>query len=113
MASSYLLLLNLSITLAFSYGYLNSYSGKALPQLKKIRTSRSSLSMIELEGTNLYVAAFVMTMIPSLAFVKFVGDQADKTRGSLSTTVCRYFFNFKHDDRNYYCFSKKKNLRRQ
>ena len=96
MASSYFLLLNLSITLAFSYGYLNSYSGKALPQLKKIRTSRSSLSMIELEGTNLYVAAFVMTMIPSLAFVKFVGDQADKTRGSLSTTVCPYLINLKH-----------------
>ena len=43
------------------------------------------LQMIELEAnTATYAAMFVATIIPSLAFVKFVGDQADSSRGSLS-----------------------------
>jgi hypothetical protein len=31
-----------------------------------------------------YAAIFVVTMIPSLAFVKFVGDQADNSKGKIS-----------------------------
>ena len=34
--------------------------------------------------TNTYIAIFAATMIPSLALVKFVGDQADTSRGALS-----------------------------
>lgn len=41
--------------------------------------------MIELEAnTATYIGMFVVTIIPSLAFVKFVGDSADNSRGSMS-----------------------------
>jgi len=41
--------------------------------------------MIELEAnTATYTAMFVATILPSLAFVKFIGDQADNSRGSIS-----------------------------
>ena len=49
---------------------------------------RKSTSIKIFEGTELgtpeYIAIFAMTMIPSLAFVKFVGDQADTSRDSMS-----------------------------
>jgi hypothetical protein len=51
------------------------------------RTPRHSTQkmMIELQAnTATYVAMFVITIVPSLAFVKFVGDQADVSRDSLS-----------------------------
>ena len=35
-------------------------------------------------GTTEYAAIFALTIIPSLAFVKFVGDQADNSRGTMS-----------------------------
>ena len=44
--------------------------------------------MLDLESdTVTYAAMFALTMIPSLAFVKFVGDQADKSRGNISEEV--------------------------
>eukprot|EP01036_Dinobryon_divergens_P023161 gene23161-31480_t len=43
------------------------------------------LQMIELEAnTATYVGMFIATMVPSLAIVKFIGDQADQSRDSLS-----------------------------
>lgn len=48
--------------------------------------------MIELQAnTATYVAMFVITIIPSLAFVKFVGDQADVSRDSLSVETQEKF----------------------
>ena len=45
----------------------------------------SSRNMIEIEANSYtYGAMFLATMIPSIALVKFVGDQADTSRGSLS-----------------------------
>ena len=35
-------------------------------------------------GTTEYAAIFALTIIPSLAFVKFVGDQADTSRDMMS-----------------------------
>ena len=35
-------------------------------------------------GTTEYAAIFALTIIPSLAFVKFVGDQADTSRSSMT-----------------------------
>mmetsp|Transcript_24558 Transcript_24558/g.40932 ORF Transcript_24558/g.40932 Transcript_24558/m.40932 type:complete len:158 (+) Transcript_24558:73-546(+) len=47
--------------------------------------SRSNLKMIELEAnTATYAGMFLVTIIPSLAFVKFIGDNADSSRDSLS-----------------------------
>lgn len=44
-----------------------------------------SSGMIELDGSpTTYGILFAVTMIPALAFVKFVGDKADTSRGSLS-----------------------------
>ena len=51
-----------------------------------IRKQSAVLKMTDLNSidTNTYIAIFTATMIPSLALVKFVGDQADTSRGSLS-----------------------------
>jgi hypothetical protein len=47
--------------------------------------STTSKNMIEIEANSYtYGAMFLATMIPSMALVKFVGDQADTSRGSLS-----------------------------
>lgn len=55
------------------------------------RTS-PSLKMIEIEANALtYTAMFVATIIPSIAFVKFVGDRADSSRGSLSDETKQRF----------------------
>ena len=52
------------------------------------RKDTTSLKMLDLESdTVTYAAMFALTMIPSLAFVKFVGDQADKSRGNISEEV--------------------------
>ncbi len=41
--------------------------------------------MFEIEANAAtYAAMFVATMVPSLAFVKFVADRADSSRGSIS-----------------------------
>ena len=49
------------------------------------RSGRSSLQMIDVEmGPTTYAALAVVTLIPSLAFVKFVGDAADTSRDNLS-----------------------------
>jgi hypothetical protein len=56
------------------------------------KRASSELKMIELEAnTATYIGMFVATMIPSLAFVKFIGDQADTSRGSLSTETKEKF----------------------
>lgn len=48
-------------------------------------TSMPPLNMIELEANSAtYAGMFLVTIIPSLAFVKFVGDQADTSRDKLS-----------------------------
>ena len=48
--------------------------------------------MIELEAnTATYVGMFLVTAIPSLAFVKFVGDSADSSRSDLSADTKRRF----------------------
>ena len=78
-----------------------------------------ALNMIELEAnTATYVGMFVATMLPSLAFVKFIGDQADKSRSNISDEVS-------HPQTNYFgcfvslnltlffmIFSKRRNLRK-
>jgi hypothetical protein len=44
-----------------------------------------SLKMIEIElNSATYAGIFVATLIPSLAFVKFVGDSADQSKENLS-----------------------------
>ena len=49
------------------------------------RSSSKSLQMFEVEmGPSVYAGLAVLTMIPSLAFVKFVGDAADSSRDNLS-----------------------------
>ena len=41
--------------------------------------------MIDFESDTVkYAAAFFITVVPSFVFVKFVGDQADNSRGALS-----------------------------
>lgn len=53
--------------------------------LTRRSSKSSSLKMIEIEANSMtYGAMFLATMIPSIALVKFVGDQADTSRGSLS-----------------------------
>jgi hypothetical protein len=48
--------------------------------------------MIELEAnTATYVGMFVVTMIPSLAFVKFVGDAADGSKDKISEETKQRF----------------------
>lgn len=52
--------------------------------VKSFRNPNQRLQMeIEL-NTATYVGIFVATMVPSLAFVKFVGDQADQSKEKLS-----------------------------
>lgn len=56
------------------------------------RRKYSALQMIELEAnTATYVGMFVLTIVPSLAFVKFVGDASDASRGSLSAETKQRF----------------------
>jgi hypothetical protein len=58
-----------------------------LPSIAKTRSSsrQQKLQMIEVEmNTATYVGILVVTLIPSLAFVKFVGDQADSSKEKLS-----------------------------
>mmetsp|Transcript_27953 Transcript_27953/g.39711 ORF Transcript_27953/g.39711 Transcript_27953/m.39711 type:complete len:162 (-) Transcript_27953:240-725(-) len=59
---------------------------------KNWRSGASKLGMIELQAdTATYIGMFVATMVPSLALVKFVGDQADKSRDSLSADTKERF----------------------
>ena len=56
------------------------------------RRKSAALQMIELEAnTATYVGMFVLTIVPSLAFVKFVGDASDASRGSLSAETKQRF----------------------
>lgn len=49
------------------------------------QSGRTSLQMFEVEmGPTTYAALAVVTLLPSLAFVKFVGDAADSSRDNLS-----------------------------
>ena len=51
----------------------------------KGRYASHSLKMIDFElNSATYAGIFVATMVPSLIFVKFIGDQADSSRGNLS-----------------------------
>eukprot|EP01038_Epipyxis_sp_PR26KG_P013042 gene13042-17478_t len=46
---------------------------------------KKNLKMIEFEAnTYTYAGMLVATLVPSLLFVKFIGDQADASRGNLS-----------------------------
>ena len=64
----------------------------ARPSVQKFVRSSSSLKMLELEAnTATYVGMFLITAIPSLAFVKFVGDSADNSRSDLSADTKRRF----------------------
>ena len=52
----------------------------------------SPLKMIEFEANAAtYAAIFAVTAIPSLAFVKFVGDSADNSRADISEDTKRRF----------------------
>lgn len=75
--SFFFFVLAVSITLVASFRGFNNVA---------IRSGRGTpLKMLEIEAnTATYAAMFVVTIVPSLAFVKFVGDQADNSRGSLS-----------------------------
>lgn len=54
--------------------------------------SSSARNMIEIEANSYtYGAMFLATMLPSIALVKFVGDQADTSRGSLSEKTKQKF----------------------
>ncbi len=54
-------------------------------KMSRALKTTTSLNMIELEANSAtYAAMFFITIIPSLAFVKFVGDQADTSRDKLS-----------------------------
>ena len=56
------------------------------------RGGRSSLQMIDVEmGPTTYAALAVVTLLPSLAFVKFVGDAADTSRDNLSEETKEQF----------------------
>lgn len=59
---------------------------------QKTRSSTRSLNMFELEANSMtYAGIFVATIIPSLAFVKFVGDAADGSRDNLSEETKQRF----------------------
>lgn len=77
--SAILFLLTISSFLSRSEGFSIAHS-KSFS-----KASKRSLNMMEVElNTATYVGIAVVTMIPSLAFVKFVGDQADASKSKLS-----------------------------
>ena len=51
---------------------------------KGFRNANQRLKMEIEVNTATYVGIFVATLVPSLAFVKFVGDQADQSKEKLS-----------------------------
>jgi|Transcript_8240 hypothetical protein len=78
--------LYIAVTLLLSLSLVTSFSLQR-PTIKSNRITRTDTSkmMIELQANAAtYTAMFVITIIPSLAFVKFIGDQADVSRDSLS-----------------------------
>ena len=49
------------------------------------KRAHQSLKMIEIEANSMtYGGLFLATIIPSVAFVKFIGESADNSRGSIS-----------------------------
>ena len=81
----------LSAVLLFAMLSLATSFQLTRPAMKTFGRS-SSLKMIEIEAnTATYVAMFALTAIPSLAFVKFVGDAADSSRSDLSDETKRRF----------------------
>jgi hypothetical protein len=76
----------IAVALLLSLSFVTSFSLQK-PTIKANRICRTDTSkmMIELQANAAtYTAMFVITIIPSLAFVKFIGDQADVSRDSLS-----------------------------
>lgn len=76
----------IAVALLLSLSLVTSFSLQR-PTIKanKICRTDTSKMMIELQANAAtYTAMFVITIIPSLAFVKFIGDQADVSRDSLS-----------------------------
>lgn len=78
---------------AFTLKQPTRYINKKVPRgsTSSISPSQSTLSrgsplhVIEIQNDAVtYAGIFAVTMIPSLIFVKFVGDSADQSRGSLS-----------------------------
>ena len=71
----------ITLILAAAEGFRsNAFNNKAIS-----KRQNSQLKMIEIEANSYtYAAMFLVTIIPSIAFVKFVGDQADSSRGNLS-----------------------------
>lgn len=62
---------------------LNRHFGK--PDVAKLPLSMDLSGMIELDGNpTTYAALAALTIIPSFLIVKFIGDSADTSRGSLS-----------------------------
>ena len=83
----------LTVVLISSLSLARSFSiQRCSVKPNRITKSSTPKMMIELQAnTATYVAMFVITIIPSLAFVKFVGDQADVSRDSLSTETQEKF----------------------
>ena len=71
----------ITLILAVAEGFRSSsFNNKAIS-----KRQNSQLKMIEIEANSYtYAAMFLVTIIPSIVFVKFVGDQADSSRGNLS-----------------------------
>ena len=49
------------------------------------KSNKGTLKMIDFEPDAMtYAGIFALTIIPSMAFIKFIGDSADSSRGSIS-----------------------------
>ena len=71
-------------TLCILLALAAAVSGFRSSRMMPVRKPHQRLQMeIEL-NTATYVGIFLVTMVPSLAFVKFVGDQADQSKEKLS-----------------------------
>ena len=87
MAVPFLLLVAI-LSLCSSVAFNTGRSGA-----QRATTSRQSLSMLfdGPLGTPEYAVLFAATIVPSLAFVKFIGDASDSSRGSLSADTQEKF----------------------
>lgn len=76
----------ITVTLLAIYSFaIHAFTPIAYKRHASLSIASSSLRMMEVElNTATYVGIAVVTMIPSLAFVKFVGDQADASKNKLS-----------------------------
>ena len=75
-----------------------SHSNHLTRSIKSHGSPKSALKMVDIDvggmldgSPSTYVGLFLVTLVPSLAIVKFIGDSADDSRGNLSDKTKKDF----------------------